>query len=87
MVRRRGMTRLRGHFDGKAVVLDEPAPAELRVNAPVEILITSDRDVALREFEEFSREFWSRPLAGDTPSSGRSWRRQDLYERGEHGLS
>jgi hypothetical protein len=76
------MTRLRGHFDGKYVILDEPAPAELRVNAPVEILISSDRDVALREFEAFSREFWSRPLPGGTPSSGRSWRRKDFYERG-----
>jgi hypothetical protein len=81
------MTRLRGHFDGRSVVLDEPAPAELRVNTPVEIVISSDRDQALREFEAFSREFWSRPLPGETPSSGRSWRREDLYERGGQGVS
>jgi hypothetical protein len=81
------MTRLRGHFDGRSVVLNEPAPADLRVNTPVEILISSDRDQAFREFEAYSREFWSRPLAGGTPSSGRSWRREDLYERGGHGVS
>jgi hypothetical protein len=81
------MTRLRGHFDGRSVVLDEPVPAELRANTPVEIVISSDRDRALREFEAFSREFWSRPLPGETPSSGRSWRREDLYERGGHGVS
>jgi hypothetical protein len=81
------MTRLRGHFDGRSVILDEPVPAGLRVNAPVEILIPSGRDEALREFEAYSREFWSRPFPGGTPSSGRSWRREDLYERGGHGVS
>lgn len=81
------MTRLRGHFDGRSVVLDEPLPSDLRANTPVEILISSDRDQALREFEDDSREFWSRPLAGGTPSSGRSWRREDLYERGGRGVS
>jgi hypothetical protein len=81
------MTRLRGHFDGKSVILDEPAPAGLRVNAPVEILLSSDRDEALREFEAYSREFWSRPLAGAAPSPGRSWRREDLYEKAILGAS
>ncbi len=79
------MTRLRGHFDGRTVVLDEPVPAELRVNAPVEVVISSDRDEALREFEAYSREFWSRPLLGGTPSSGRSWRREDFYEARQGG--
>ena len=81
------MTRLRGHFDGRSVVLDEPAPAELRVNAPVEIVIPSDRDRALCEFEAYSHEFWSRPLPSGSPLSGRSWRREDLYERGGQGVS
>jgi hypothetical protein len=81
------MTRLRGHFDGKSVVLDEPVPAELRANTPVEILISSERDQALREFEEFSREFWSRALPGGVPAPGRTWRREGLYQRGGRGAS
>jgi hypothetical protein len=70
------MTRLRGHFDGRSVVLDEPVPADLRANTPVEILISTDRDRALREFETYSREFWSRPLDVEALSPGRSWRRE-----------
>jgi hypothetical protein len=81
------MTRLRGHFDGKIVVLDEPVPAALSPNTYVEVVIPEPRDLALREFESFSREFWARPLPEGVQRSRRSWRREDLYERGGHALS
>jgi hypothetical protein len=74
------MTRLRGHYDGKTIILDEPIPEALQANTPVEILIHDSRDQALREFEAFSSEFWSRALPGGLQSTGRTWRREDLYE-------
>jgi hypothetical protein len=33
------MTIVRGHFDGKVIVLDEPIPSEIAPNTPVRILI------------------------------------------------
>jgi hypothetical protein len=76
------MTRIRGHFDGKTVVLDEPIPPALSANTYVEIMIPEPRDVVLREFETFSREFWARPLPVGVQPAQRRWRREDLYERG-----
>lgn len=81
------MVRLRGHFDGARIVLDEPVPDDLRPDTPVQISIPDDRDVALREWRAFSHEFWSRPLPPGFQPIGRSWRREDLYERSGGGLS
>ncbi len=81
------MTRLRGHFDGKTVVFDEPVPTTLSANTYVEIVIPDARDLALREFQAFSREFWARPLPEGTQFAPRSWIREDLYERGGQALS
>ena len=81
------MTRLRAHFDGSSIILDEPIPGDLRRNTPVEIVILDDRAQALREFEAYSSEFWSWTIPGGVQPSGRSWRREDLYERGSRDLS
>ncbi len=72
--------RLRGHFDGQQVVLDQPAPSELKVNTPVEVVILDTREQALREMEAFLRELWARPVSSGL-ASGRQWKREDLYER------
>ena len=80
------MTRLRGHFDGKTIVLDEPVPPALPVNTFVEIVIPDSRGLAVREFETVSREFWARPLPPSFQLARRTWRREDLYERGGHTL-
>jgi len=80
------MTRLRGHFDGKSIVLDEPVPPSLPANTVVEILIPDTRDSAVREFEAASREFWSRELPEGFQPTTRDWRREDLYERSGHPL-
>ena len=42
------MTRLRGHFDGTHIVLDQPPPAELRPNTSVEILVSDQREKELQ---------------------------------------
>jgi len=33
------MTVLNGHYDGERIVLDEPAPSDLRPNTPVKVVI------------------------------------------------
>jgi len=43
------MMRLRGHFDGRHVVLDQPVPSELKANTAVEVLVADAREQALRE--------------------------------------
>lgn len=75
------MLRLRGHFNGTQIVLDEPVPENLRPHTPVEISIPEDRELALRDWQAFSQEFWSRPLPPDFQPVGRGWKREDLYER------
>jgi hypothetical protein len=80
------MTRLRGHFDGKTIVLDEPVPPLVPVNTFVEIVIPDSRDLALREFETFAAEFWSRQVPTGSQPAERSWRREDLYEQGRGTL-
>lgn len=77
------MLKLRAHFDGHQIVLDEPPPAVLRPNMAVEVLIPQRRETALSEWEAFSREFWDRPLPTGFTAVVRSWRREDLYERGK----
>jgi hypothetical protein len=74
--------RLRGHFDGSQVVLDEPIPAGLKPNAPVEIVIPGAREQALQELKRFLAELWNRPLPAGSPPAPRRWKREDLHERG-----
>lgn len=80
------MLRLRGHFDGTQIVLDEPVPENLRPHTPVEISIPDERELALRDWQAFSQEFWSRALPPDFLPVGRGWKREDLYERGRKDL-
>jgi hypothetical protein len=82
------MTRLRGHFDGRHVVLDEPAPADLAPDTPVEIVVMKPREQALREWEASVKALWARPLPPSfRPTGQRPWKREDLYERGGQPLS
>lgn len=37
------MTTLKGHFDGKQIILDEPVPPDLAPNTPVKILIETEQ--------------------------------------------
>lgn len=76
------MLKLRAHYDGQTVVLDDPPPACLEANTSVEVLIPNPRNRALAEWEAFSREFWARPLPLGSRPISRTWRREDLYERG-----
>lgn len=81
------MTRLRAHFDGQHVVLDEPAPKNLRADTPIEVVIPDGREAALQKWQACSDEFWGRPLPPKVRSAGRTWKREDLYERGGKPLS
>jgi hypothetical protein len=81
------MIRLRGHFDGDKIVLDEPVPQNVGVHSAVEISFPDERDQALRERQAFYREFWSRPLPRDFQPTARTWKREELYERGGGDLS
>jgi hypothetical protein len=74
--------RLRGHFDGKTMVLDQAPPAELKPNTPVEIVMLSPREQALRELEAFLNALWIRPFASPGAAPGPHWRPSELYERG-----
>ncbi len=74
------MTRLRGHFDGRHIVLDEPLPPELRVNTTVEVVIPDAREQALRELETFLDSLWATPAP--TVGGSRLWTREELHERG-----
>jgi hypothetical protein len=74
--------RLRGHFNGTDVVLDEPVPPELKPNTPVEVVIPESREQALRDLNAFLNDLWSRPLPKGTQPSSPRWKREDLYERG-----
>jgi hypothetical protein len=83
------MIRLNGHFDGQAVLLDEPPPEELKPNTRVEVLVpqdSEDRALLLQEWERFLADWWSRPIPEGGESTPR-WRREDLYERGGKPLS
>jgi hypothetical protein len=86
-VRGFAMTRLRGHFDGRTVVLDEPLPPELAPNTLVEVVIIKTREQVLREFIDSVRALWARPLPPDFQPTGRQWKREDLYERGGKPLA
>ncbi len=81
------MTRLRGRFDGTAIVLDEPPPPELRPNTVVEVLVPDEREQAVQEFLAFLDALWSRPLPADFNPSPRRWKREELYERGGKPLA
>jgi hypothetical protein len=79
--------RLRGHFDGQRVVLDQPAPVGLKPNTPVDIVLLDEREQALREMELFLADLWMRPLPSAGTPGVRRWKREELYERGGKGLS
>jgi hypothetical protein len=80
--------RLRGRFDGHQVVLEQPPPAGLQPDTPVEVIVLTDREQALRGLTEFLTELWQRTGGPAVPPShGRQWTREDLYERGGKGLS
>ena len=72
--------RLRGHYDGHVIVLDEPAPPDLPPNTAVEIVLLATRDQIVAEWRDFLRDWWQRPLP--TAPARREWTREDLYERG-----
>jgi hypothetical protein len=80
------VVRLRGHFDGNKVVLDEPAPELLKPNTPVEIVVLDDREKALAEMQAFLKDLWSKPLPPGIKPAERRWTREELYERGSHDL-
>ena len=81
------MLKLKAHFDGQQVVLDEPAPPELKPNTPVEVVVTDAREKALAERQAFLKEWWSRPPPPGVKLNARSWTREELYERGSKHLS
>lgn len=67
-------TRLQGHFDGSRIVLDQPAPPELLVGTPVEVVLPdtplilidkSERERILKEWIASVKELWERPLPPD----------------------
>lgn len=76
------MIRLRGHYDGQQVVLDQPVPSGLKANTPVEVVIPDAREQVLLEMEQFLKDLWARPLSLSQGPAGRTWFREDLYERG-----
>jgi hypothetical protein len=80
--------RLRGHFDGRQVVLDQAPPAGLRPDTPVEVIVLTDREQALRDLTDFLNDLWKQPgAASSPPAQGRRWKREELYERGGQSLS
>lgn len=81
------MIRLRGHFDGQTIVLDEPPPPDLQPATPVEVRILDVREKALRDMEAFLKELWARPLPSPSKTAERRWSREELYERGGSSLS
>jgi hypothetical protein len=83
------MTRIRGHFDGQAIVIDQPLPAGLERNTPVEIVVPEPRKQLLQEFFDYLEELWSRPLPFEPKpvEIQRRWKREELYERGGKPLA
>lgn len=79
--------RLRGHFDGQQIVLDQPAPPELKANTPVEIVVGETREQMLRDLDDFLKALWARPIAPTSQPPTRRWNREELYERGGKPLS
>jgi len=81
------MIRLRGHFEGTHIVLDEPLPDGVAPQTPVEVSIPEERELALREWQAFSQALWSQPLPPGFQRIGRMWKREDLYERSGRDIS
>jgi hypothetical protein len=73
------MLKLRGHFDGKGIVLDEPVPKNVEINAEVEVVLLPTREQILAEWRAFHEEWWKRPYNG--PIEPRTWTREELHER------
>jgi len=83
------MTRLRGHFDGQGIVVDQPLPVGLERDTPVEIVVPDGREQLLKEFFAYLQELWSRPLPFEPKpvEKERRWKREELYERGGKPLA
>jgi hypothetical protein len=80
--------RLRGHFDGHTIVLDESPPPELKPNTPVEIVIPDGtREQALRELNNYLDALWAKANPSSSQTSSRRWKREELYERGGKPLA
>ena len=75
------MTRLNGVFDGNVVILDQPVPADLKPNTPVEILVPDQRLRAVAEINEFLTKLWQTPAPPGTQPSAKRWTREELHER------
>lgn len=81
------MTRLRGHFNGQMIVLEQPPPPELTPDTPVEVIILSTKEQVLRDWTASVKTLWARPLPSGFKPEGRSWKREELYERGGKPLA
>ncbi|MDQ6630355.1 MAG: hypothetical protein M3Y82_01185 [Verrucomicrobiota bacterium] len=61
------MRTLNAHFDGKFIVLDEPA--ELKPNAKLKVIAPEDNDFVVRDFARLSepvfKKIWDNPLDAD----------------------
>lgn len=75
-------TLIRGHFDGKVIVPDEPV--ELPVGEPLEIVLrpVPAADVPLSDAEVERRLYWLRQLepVSVPPIPDEALRRENLYE-------
>ena len=47
---------IRGHFDGRHVVLDEPAPSELLPQTPVRVVIEDPKKTVLDKLIELAED-------------------------------
>lgn len=61
---RSAVIRLRGHFNGQHIVLDQPAPVDLKRATLVEIVVVESRDAALCELKTLLAALWQRPARG-----------------------
>ena len=76
------VNRLRGHFNGQMIELDQPPPPQLTPNTRVEVIIVQTREQVLHEWVTSVKTLWARPLPPGFQPKEREWKREDLYERG-----
>lgn len=55
MISKNPVTTLKGHFDGKHVVLDEPPPPDLAPDTPVRVIVESEAPQPADERPLFDR--------------------------------
>lgn len=75
------MTRLKGRFDGKVIVLEQPVPLTLKANTIVDVLVSDERENALAAMEEFMTELWQRPVPDSSQIAKHRFSREDLHDR------